>query len=160
MSILARPAGTNLPERIKRRTLSRILVDDGCWIWTGTIDKANDHGLMWNGKATVPAHRLVYEWLVAPVAPELQLDHLCRNSPCVRPDHMEPVTPKVNQNRGKAADHWRAKTHCPYGHPYDETNTRISKAGSRCCRICERKRTRAWKIRTNYKGHNHAPIDG
>ena len=147
MPTLARPAGVNLPDRIKRRTLSRIVVDDGCWIWTGTQLKPTGHGVMWNGEATVPAHRLVYEWLIAPVAPELHLDHLCRNPPCVRPDHMEPVTPKVNQNRGHAPDHWRAKIHCPQGHPYDETNTRINRAGSRCCRTCERAWTRAWKKR-------------
>jgi hypothetical protein len=36
---------------------------------------------------------------------------------------------------GKGAK-WKAKTHCPKGHPYDETNTVISKEGYRRCREC------------------------
>jgi hypothetical protein len=31
------------------------------------------------------------------------------------------------------------KTHCPAGHPYDETNTRVSR-GRRVCRLCEQHR--------------------
>lgn len=34
----------------------------------------------------------------------------------------------------------RLKTHCPQGHPYDETNTRVERDGSRKCRTCGRKR--------------------
>jgi HNH endonuclease len=33
------------------------------------------------------------------------------------------------------------KTHCPKGHPYDETNT-IFHAGSRMCRVCDNERKR------------------
>lgn len=36
------------------------------------------------------------------------------------------------------------KTHCPYGHPYTEANTRMD-GGSRRCRICKRRRDRAYK---------------
>lgn len=32
----------------------------------------------------------------------LQVDHVCLNTFCVRADHMEFVTPKVNTNRGRA----------------------------------------------------------
>lgn len=38
----------------------------------------------------------------------------------------------------------RAKTHCPQGHPYDEINTYVTKAGRRMCRECSRARRRAW----------------
>jgi hypothetical protein len=34
--------------------------------------------------------------------------------------------------------HWRAKTHCPKGHPYDEENTYITSDGKRQCRACRR----------------------
>lgn len=30
------------------------------------------------------------------------------------------------------------KTHCLYGHPFDEANTYVKKSGSRCCRECAR----------------------
>jgi len=46
------------------------------------------------------AHRAMYKREAGPIPEELQLDHLCRNKGCVRPDHLEPVTGKVNVNRG------------------------------------------------------------
>ncbi|MBN0039487.1 hypothetical protein JN535_04765 [Cellulosimicrobium cellulans] len=37
------------------------------------------------------------------------------------------------------ADHQRAKTHCPYGHPYNEDNTIVYPSdGRRRCRACRR----------------------
>lgn len=38
------------------------------------------------------------------------------------------------------------RTHCPYGHPYDEENTVLNR-GSRQCRTCKAARSRAWKAR-------------
>ncbi len=43
--------------------------------------------------------------------------------------------------------HARDKTHCKYGHPFDELNTRILQSGERQCKICQRKRHRDWKQR-------------
>lgn len=37
----------------------------------------------------------------------------------------------------------RAKTHCPQNHPYDETNTYVSKRGHRYCRACKSARDKA-----------------
>jgi hypothetical protein len=58
----------------------------------------------------------------------------------VNPAHLEPVTQEENVRRGNA-DYNHLKTHCPQGHPYDETNT-ILKPGRRrprrCCRACTR----------------------
>lgn len=37
---------------------------------------------------------------------------------------------------------WRLYlTHCPYGHPYDEANTRYTARGSRQCRACMKERS-------------------
>lgn len=87
------------------------------------------------------AHRAVYEALVGPIPPELELDHLCRNPACVNPAHLEPVTRKENVRRG----YW-GKNHCKHGHVYDDENTRwyTFKNGKkvRFCRTCERQRSR------------------
>lgn len=111
-----------------------------CWIWTGgTIGNGKQYGLFivaWPKK--VVAHRWAYESLIGPVPPGLDLDHLCRNRACVNPWHLDPVTRKVNLNRGLHAN--SLKTHCPYGHPYSPENTLVTRRGSRECRTCRRER--------------------
>lgn len=39
------------------------------------------------------------------------------------------------------------KTNCPYGHPYDETNTQYETKGNRKCRTCRRDRERIRRAR-------------
>jgi hypothetical protein len=85
-------------------------------------------------------HRVAYELLVGPIPEGLELDHLCRNTRCVNPEHLEPVTGRENLMR--AVSSWAAKnaakTHCPQGHPYDEENTKVKRDGGRACRACGR----------------------
>ena len=88
-------------------------------------------------------HRVAYEAAVGPIPEGLQLDHLCRNTLCTNPAHLEPVTCRENLLRGntlQAAN--AAKTHCPYGHPYAGENLRVRRLKSgglgRSCRECAR----------------------
>ena len=135
----------------ERRALDGITFDDGCWNWAGSLSRYG-YGRI-RGKPERLAHRVVYELLVGPIPEGLQLDHLCRNPRCVRPDHLEPVTHRENLLRGEtfAARH-AGKTHCPAGHPYDDANTYISKRGQRKCRKCAAERS----LR-NYYARRHAP---
>jgi hypothetical protein len=90
-------------------------------------------------------HRVAWEHLHGPVPVGLELDHLCRNRACVRPDHMEPVTHAENMARGEVfGSAQRQRTHCPKGHAYDEANTRHAN-GRRHCRACARDRGRLHK---------------
>ena len=113
---------------------------DSCWLWRGAL--AHGYGRFRVEGRLVGAHRYAYEFCVGPIPDGLQIDHLCRVRHCVNPDHMEPVTQRVNILRGEglAAQHARA-THCPHGHPYDKGNTILSK-GKRFCRICRDTRNR------------------
>lgn len=108
-----------------------------CWNWTGNLN-TDGYGRFWDGenRRHVQAHRWSYEKLRSAIGPGLQIDHLCRNRRCVNPDHLEPVTPRVNTLRSTAvtAAH-AAKTHCPQGHEYSAENTYRNAAG-RHCRIC------------------------
>jgi hypothetical protein len=80
----------------------------------------------------------------------LVLDHMCQNRRCVNPNHLDPVTNRVNILRGKsiAAQNF-IKTECVNGHPFDKKNTKIRKDNSRSCRQCERDRLK--KFRENQK---------
>ena len=113
---------------------------NGCWIWRGPKGN-NGYGLWQRGPGFKPraVHRVVYEhYKRRPIGEGLQLDHLCRVRSCCNPDHFEEVTPSENTLRQDHAG--RRKTHCPKGHEYTEENTRISKAGKRVCRQCDRDR--------------------
>jgi len=86
--------------------------------------------------------------LVGPIPAGLQLDHLCRNRACVRPDHLEPVRSRENTLRGFGPSAINArKTVCAHGHPFDEANTGRSPNGRRFCRECGRIRARAYQAR-------------
>ena len=115
---------------------------DGCWLWTGGVSSGYARfGIGPN--TTVNAARWIYEQEVGPIPPGWTIDHLCRVTRCVRPDHLEAVTHRVNilRSEGPAALNAR-KTHCPQGHPYDDENTMISSQGRRVCRECNRQRCR------------------
>jgi hypothetical protein len=97
------------------------------------------------GAKKLRAHRAFYEHFIGPIPDGHVPDHLCRNTWCCNPNHLEPVTQRENILRGDGiASRNAAKTHCPQGHPYSTENTN-GYNGYRACRICARERTRKWK---------------
>ena len=111
---------------------------DGCWHWTASKNVGGYGIFRFEGHNQV-AHRVSYRMFVGPIPEGLELDHLCRNRGCVNPDHLEPVTRIENQIRGNA--NWvinARKTHCKWGHPFDDDNTyqRRSGDGFRQCKQC------------------------
>ena len=138
------------PREVSERFWEQIDRNDpnGCWIWTGSHTAAGygrfllprDHwGDMknWHG---VYAHRFMWEWENGPISEGLQIDHLCKNHPCVNPDHMEVVTLLENIRRGDSPQAINArKTHCKRGHPLSGDNlyTKPTSKG-RECRACRK----------------------
>ena len=86
--------------------LARIREIDGCWVWTADHTRAGygmvDVSRFGRPRLRILAHRLSYELFVGPIPDGLVLDHLCRNTRCVRPEHLEPVTSGENIRRGYA----------------------------------------------------------
>ncbi len=68
-----------------------------CWVWTAEIVHNGYGRFMLRRRAgRIKAHKWAYQKLVGPVPVGLELDHLCRNPPCVNPAHLEPVTRREN----------------------------------------------------------------
>lgn len=126
----------------------RVEFTETCWLWHGYRDrrgygqfKSNSHPRM------VLVHRWAYERLGNKIPDGLTLDHLCRNTSCLRPDHLEPVTKAENTRRQPySAAQWQtAKTHCPKGHPYEGDNLILRRQNggvARVCRECKLARAR------------------
>lgn len=119
----------------------------GCYVWMGAINQKGYGRISHNGARTV-VHRLTYTFRHGPVPEGKDLDHLCRVTGCINPDHTEPVTRLINTVRGEAAKINKARmeaiTHCPQGHPYVGENLFIrSNRNNRECRACMRTRQAA-----------------
>lgn len=150
-SNLCRASGTRVP--VSERWQDKYAIsDDGCWEWTGKIN-VYGYGVVSLSRTEIGgrqgsrmAHRVVYESEIGPIPEGLDLDHLCRNRKCVRPDHLEPVTRKENLRRGRG-DHSGGKTHCKRGHEFSPENTIVTKSGHRNCRECGRIYQRAYNAR-------------
>lgn len=92
------------------------IADSGCWLWTASQVSPRVR----YGQIIVPvgggirkkwlAHRLAYSHLVGPIPDGLQLDHLCGQSLCVNPKHLEPVSAFENTRRAllskRGISHW------------------------------------------------------
>lgn len=76
-----------------------------CWLWTGRPNPKGYGFISLGGRRGPKAyvHRLAYELLVGPIPAGLHIDHLCRVPACLRPTHLEPVTPAENNARALAA---------------------------------------------------------
>lgn len=74
----------------------------GCWVWQHYKDRKGYGVIKRKGKG-YRAHRHIYEQHRGKIPEGLQLDHLCRNTSCVNPDHLEPVTNAENTRRSSNA---------------------------------------------------------
>lgn len=71
------------------------VTESGCWEWRGA--KTWEGYGVYRGRNT---HRIMFERVRGPLTKGLVLDHLCRNPPCMNPEHLEEVTHRVNVGRG------------------------------------------------------------
>ena len=139
-----RPHSTQLPlplSSLEHRFWAKVQITDGCWIWQAARTKA--YGQFRRPGRSGLAHRLAWEDRYGPIPTGLELDHLCRNALCVKPEHLEPVTHRENLLRGNTTVASRAaQTHCIHGHPYDDANTYRYPGGGRNCRVCRREQNK------------------
>ena len=109
-----------------------------CWTWTAARTPFG-YGKVRDGLRIRIAHVVAYELEVSRVEPGLELDHLCRNTSCCRPTHLEPVTPRENVLRSTAPSAIHAKkTRCDSGHEFTAETTYFRKDHfGRMCMVCK-----------------------
>lgn len=114
----------------------KFTIGPDCWDWHG-VRTTYGYGRIRVGGRAAPmlmAHRVLYELVVGPIPDGLELDHLCENTSCIRPSHLEPVTHVENMLRRR-----NRRTHCKNGHELTPENTYIRPAGHRDCHTCRKR---------------------
>ncbi len=115
------------------------VVESGCWEWQRHLDPRGYGKVSVGGGRKQLVHRVSYELHVGPIPDGLTIDHLCRNTSCVRPDHLEPVTLRENIRRANPE-----RVTCRHGHSLDDAYIDVTPAGFRHkkCRTCVLARVR------------------
>jgi hypothetical protein len=115
--------------------------ENGCWEFTGRINKKGYGRFSLNGKVTL-AHTASYRIHKGVIKNGYTVDHLCRNRKCVNPDHLEAVPHRVNLERGNTSTAYsKIRTHCKNGHLLNAQNIFLNE-GKVKCKICNRNRNK------------------
>lgn len=124
-----------------KRIFSRIDIDGvtNCWNWCGAKDQQGYGQGFYRGRKE-RIHRIVYAFLVKPIPrgqyrKYAQLDHICKNTSCCNPKHLELVTQKTNVLRGDTIPAQNSrKTYCIHGHPIGKYSPNSSRP---YCKVCD-----------------------
>lgn len=122
------------------RLPDRLSIED-CWIWTGSTLTKGKYGSLQkmydkNGNRIWSTHRLMYDVFYGDLDCSLTIDHLCFETSCCNPLHLEQVTLEENSRRMNAR-----RTHCKNGHLLSMQDTK-----GRGCVLCRIDRNDLAKI--------------
>lgn len=140
-----------LAERPNRRRLTQVFSKvardraTGCWNWLGATAGGRDQKYSFIAYGT--GHSVTYTWFVGHVPAGLQLDHLCCNTLCVNPAHLEAVTQQENVRRTAAR-----MTHCKNGHSR-AIYLRYTPKNRAWCLLCSRESRRAFRQKREAASH-------
>lgn len=87
---------------IERISANAVEDANGCWVWQLHVSaRGTGYGVM----SGTYAHRAAWEAYRGDIPEGTEIDHLCRNSRCVNPYHLEPVPRSENlRRRGLSAE--------------------------------------------------------
>ena len=104
-----------------------------CWQWTAA--KCLGYGRFGFNKKTLLAHRISYTLIKGEIPRGLVLDHICRNTSCVNPEHLDIVTHKENIQRVPV----ERREKCNKGHDLVESSSyRVDRFFFKHCKKCTR----------------------
>ena len=134
------------PDRVARFWSRVDCTPDGCWLWPGAT--SSGYGQVKVGGRVVYAHVFAFETEHGqPVPDGHEIDHTCRVPLCVRPSHLESVTPAENLARRVYPDP-ETREECANGHPWGDVY--VTPTGGYHCRPCRRAaQARAYARRTS-----------
>ena len=132
------------PKPIAERFWARVAKGNGCWNWTGYLDRCGRGSFSIGSRSEnakrIRASRMSWVLTFGEIPTGMFVCHTCDQPACVRPDHLFLGTQKDNMQDAAAKKrlHNRFnsnKTHCKRGHEYSSLNTRVNN-GKRTCKIC------------------------
>lgn len=89
---------------LAERFWAKVKKGDGCWEWQASLTGSGygqfsiGYGLSMRG-----AHRMSYELAYGDIPQGMDIDHVCHNKICVRPDHLRVATRKQNMEHRMGA---------------------------------------------------------
>lgn len=87
---------------VEERFWAKVDKSGDCWIWTAYAHPSRDrlYGQFTIGRKKLRAHRFSYEMTHGEIPDGYVIDHICHNTLCVKPAHLQAVTVKENgENR-------------------------------------------------------------
>lgn len=130
-----------------KRFWSKVIKTKDCWIWSACKNPFG-YGTFYL-KKLMRAHRVSYEISYGSIPNNLTIDHLCRNTSCVRPEHLEAVTQRENVLRGNSLMAInKKKFFCKRDHPLLGKNIYCRPLRKqRECRICREILRQRWELK-------------
>lgn len=95
------PLGAAKIPTTEDRFWAKVDKTEACWNWTG-YTMPTGYGQFRNGGGKL-AHRYSYRLAFGAIPDGQELDHICFNRKCVRPDHLRPVSRKQNSEHRRGA---------------------------------------------------------
>ena len=107
------------PMEIEKRFLSHVAKSEGCWGWTGKVDKAGYGQFKIGGRngKTHFAHRVSYTLFRGEIPEGMCVCHKCDNPSCVNPEHLWLGTNADNSRDAMAKGRLRGAIAPPPAHP-------------------------------------------
>lgn len=144
----------------KLRFLASIsnITTSGCIEWSQAKMRGN-YGRIYINEKVMSAHRASYILWIGPIPKNMFVCHACDNPRCVNPNHLfvGTCTDNLTDMVKKGRHFEQQKTHCPYGHEYNNINTyyesKPSGRKSRRCRTCNRLKYHKYKYGIPIENH-------